>query len=391
MLPKKETGEHGLVEKFVDQTPLEMGFQGARRCPAKCQEVFKVVRRSQTRKQASIRMTKVSVVIPTYNQARWIGRTLEALANQTRLPDQVVVVDDGSTDDTVKVVEALAKRTPYAVDLVQQQNGGPGSARNRGIEVATGDVVAFTDSDAVPRSTWLETAIGRLAQEGEDCAGIEGRVEDDQTTPPTIRTHQIHNLHGGHFLTCNVLYRMECLEKVGGFHTRFREDSDLAFSLLEAGYRIVFEPQAIVDHPPREGTTWEVFKLARKRKNDALLWSRHPKRANEYLGSLYPPSETLILIGELAILAAILSQTGWLGILGLLLLLVGLPRMVLASLEGRQYNNRDYLIVLAIGLGLPAVNCYYRTVGTLHKPAPLSLHRGQAAESAPANSSVDYP
>ena len=320
-------------------------------------------------------MATVSVVIPTYNQAPWIGRTFEALAAQTRMPDQVIVVDDGSTDNTVEIIARLSPTVPFPVDVIRQANGGPGAARNRGIEAARGDVVAFTDSDAAPRATWLENGLDRLEREGDDCAGVEGRVEDDDTVPPTIRTHQIHNLHGGHFLTCNVLYRRKALEQVGGFHTRFREDSDLAFSLLEAGYRIVFEPSAIVDHPPREGTTWEVFKLAKKRRNDALLWARHPKTAKERLGSLYPPSEMLVLLGELVVLLAIVTRRSWVSILGLLLMMIGVPRLVLASLDGRQYDNRDYLVVLVIAATLPAVNFYYRTLGLLRKPKTLQLNR----------------
>ncbi len=318
-------------------------------------------------------MTTVSVVIPTYNQAAWITRTITALAGQTRLPDQVVVVDDGSTDRTPEILEALVATVPFALTVVRQPNGGPGAARNRGILAAEGEVLAFTDSDAVPRTDWLEQGLRRLAAEGDDCAGVEGRVEDDEKAPPTIRTHQIHNLHGGHFLTCNMFYRKARVMDVGGFHTRFREDSDLAFSLLERGYRIVFEPAAIVDHPPREGTVGAVFKLAKKRRNDALLWSRHPKTATHYLGSLYPPSESLVLLGEFGLLIAVLGAGWWLATLAFILLLVRIPRLVMASLEGRTYGNRDYLLVLGIALTLPALNAYYRTLGLIKKPGTLVL------------------
>lgn len=323
-------------------------------------------------------MGSVTVVIATYNQAAWISRTLHAVASQTRLPDQVVVVDDGSTDNTAEVVTTCSQDLPLlVVELVRQPNGGPGAARNRGIAKARGEILAFTDSDAIPRPTWLEEGLKRLEREGDECAGVEGRVEDDQKDPPTIRTHQIHNLHGGRYLTCNAFYRRALVEQVGGFHTRFREDSDLAFSLLEAGYRIVFEPLAIVDHPPREGSVWEVFRLAKKRRNDALLWSRHRRLAHAHLGSLYPPSEILVLVGELAVLSSLLLGALW-AIIGLVFILVGLPRLVLASLEGRQYTNRDYLTVLIIGLALPAVNFYYRTSGALHKPATVELPQSKA-------------
>ncbi len=318
-------------------------------------------------------MATVSVVIPTYNQAQWIGRTLEALIAQRRRPDQAVVVDDGSTDDTLKILEGYRGKVPFPFDIVEQANGGPGAARNRGIQAATGEVIAFTDSDAVARPDWLENALQRLEKEGPDCAGVEGRVEDDLFHAPSIRTHQLHNLHGGHFLTCNMLYRRQALQAVGGFRTRYREDSDLAFSLLEKGYRIVFEPSAVVDHPPREGTAWEVFHLAKKRKNDALLWSRHPDTCRQFLGSLYPPSESSVLIGEVAVVIGGLAGVNAAVIVGLAVILFGLPRVVLASLEGRQFNNRDYVTVLAIALMLPAVNFFYRTWGLWFRPPVLPV------------------
>ncbi len=316
-------------------------------------------------------MATVSVVIPSYNQAQWIGRTLDALIAQSRPPDQVVVVDDGSTDDTIKVVEGYRGKTPFDLEIVRQANGGPGAARNRGVQEATGEVIAFTDSDAVARVDWLANAMQSLDKEGDDCAGIEGRVEDDGLNPPTIRTHQLHNLHGGHFLTCNMLYRRKALHAVGGFRTRYREDSDLAFSLLERGYRIVFEPSAVVDHPPREGTAWEVFQLAKKRKHDALLWARHPDTCRQFLGSLYPPSESLVLLGEAGVVVGLLVGASAVVSLGLVVVLVGLPRVVLASLEGRQFNNRDYATVLVVGLTLPAVNFFYRSWGFWFRPQTL--------------------
>lgn len=325
----------------------------------------------------------VSVVIPTYNQAPWLERTLAAVAGQTYRPLEVIVVDDGSQDDTPQILARLAAEFPVPLRIVRRSNGGPGAARNSGIEASRGDVVAFTDSDAVPRSDWLERGMARLRQEGVDCAGVEGRVEVERDRAPTIRTHQIENRYGGHFLTCNMLYRREALAAVGGFRTRFREDSDLAFSLIEQGWRIVFEPTQIVDHPPREGDVCEVFRLARKRRNDALLWRRHPDLARRHLGSLYPPSETLVLVGEALVLAGAVAQTLWPVTIGLVAVMIGLPRLVLASLEGRVYSNRDYLTVLAIGLTLPAVNGYYRTLGLFIPASRLELPRVRALDQKP--------
>ena len=86
----------------------------------------------------------VSAVITTYNYAQFIPAALESVLNQTRRPDEIVVVDDGSTDETEALVAGYAAR---GVRYVHKENGGAGSARNRGLRETTGDLVLFLDAD----------------------------------------------------------------------------------------------------------------------------------------------------------------------------------------------------------------------------------------------------
>ena len=84
----------------------------------------------------------ISVVIPNYNRAALIGETIENSLRQTRPPDELIVVDDGSTDNFVRVIRNFGNR----VVLIEQANKGPGAARNAGLASATGDFVQFFDS-----------------------------------------------------------------------------------------------------------------------------------------------------------------------------------------------------------------------------------------------------
>jgi glycosyltransferase involved in cell wall biosynthesis len=108
---------------------------------------------------------RIAAVIPTYNRARLLERTLESIVSQTRPADEIVVVDDGSTDDTADVVARFAP----AVTYVYQENAGASAARNHGVEVASADFVAFLDSDDV----WSPDFLARI---GGAIEATEGRA-----------------------------------------------------------------------------------------------------------------------------------------------------------------------------------------------------------------------
>ena len=85
----------------------------------------------------------ISVVIPAYNAEKYIGRAIDSVLGQSRVADEVIVVDDGSVDDTAAVVEGYGEK----VRLIRQENAGASVARNRGIEAASGEWIAFLDAD----------------------------------------------------------------------------------------------------------------------------------------------------------------------------------------------------------------------------------------------------
>lgn len=108
-------------------------------------------------------MTTVSVIIPTHNHAAFLPETLESVFAQRLQPYEVIVVDDGSTDETPKVLRRYAGR----IRAVRQPNRGVASARNAGTLMASGDVLAFLDSDDVWLPAKLELQVGRLWRDPE--------------------------------------------------------------------------------------------------------------------------------------------------------------------------------------------------------------------------------
>src|SRR5436305_2246501 len=121
----------------------------------------------------------VAVIIPARNAASTLGRTLRSLrAQQLEQPFEVIVVDDGSRDDTLSIAKDYE---PFVQVLRSEHSRGPGAARNRGVEAATAPVLAFTDADCFPTPAWLARGLERIA--GADL--VQGAVQPDPEAPRT--------------------------------------------------------------------------------------------------------------------------------------------------------------------------------------------------------------
>jgi glycosyltransferase involved in cell wall biosynthesis len=175
---------------------------------------------------------RVSVVIPTYNAGPLVVEAVESVLAQIRPADEVVVVDDGSTDDTA---ERLGRFGP-PVRVVRKENGGVSTARNRGVAEATGDVVAFLDADDVwhPRKLELQLAalaarpdLGMLGTGQYVWPGPVPKVEAGSPQPVDVRFADL--VVRNQFTASTVVVRAGVLREVGGFDTDQcgTEDHDL--------------------------------------------------------------------------------------------------------------------------------------------------------------------
>ncbi len=200
----------------------------------------------------------VSVVIPAYNSVATIGRAIDSVLSQTRPPEQIIVVDDGSTDGTAAAVSEYDER----IDAVRQPNAGPGAARNRGIQEAKYPWIAFLDADDEWLPDRLERQI-RILQARPDLAWVTGNflrsdsqgrsgphfaVPENPLRPERMSFFMafIQNLWG---CTDTLLIRREAFERVGQFRGEYKTTEDLdmwfriAFDYPDIG--IVYEPLAV--------------------------------------------------------------------------------------------------------------------------------------------------
>jgi O-antigen biosynthesis protein len=228
---------------------------------------------------------RVSVVICSLNGEATIRDCLEG-CTQLDYPDyEVIVIDDGSTDATA----AIARQ--YGVRVLSTPNRGLSNARNTGLELATGSIVAYTDDDARPDPHWLTYLVHAFAH--SDHVAVGG----PNIPPPGdgLVAHCVSNAPGGpmhvlvsdseaeHIPGCNMAFRREALEAIRGFDPRYRaagDDVDLCWRLQERGWTIGFHAGAMVWHHRRNSvrTYWRQQKGYGRA--EALLERKWPARYN---------------------------------------------------------------------------------------------------------------
>ncbi|MGE5468802.1 MAG: glycosyltransferase family 2 protein [Ignavibacteria bacterium] len=256
-----------------------------------------------------------SVVIPTYRRPEGLAHCLDALLGQS-LPTalfEIVVVDDARSDATEQQVTALARarggRPRIRYLRPAPGSRGPAAARNAGWRAAMAPVIAFTDDDALPSPHWLVEGLRALAAPDVDAAA--GRVVVPLPAVPTDGERNSAGLDGAEFVTANCFVRRAALREAGGFDERFtrpwREDSDLYFTLLERGSRVVSAPAALVLHPPRRVAARDNLNAHRNLLFDALLYKKHPRLYRAKIKAVPPLSYYAAVAAAAFAVAALLA------------------------------------------------------------------------------------
>lgn len=255
---------------------------------------------------------KVSLVIPIRDEAESIEILIESIARQTLQPDEIVLVDGGSTDSTVEIVERLASGNP-AIVLVRTDGATPGKGRNLGIEAARNEWIALTDAGIRLDENWLE----ELVKAADDTDVVYGEVSpvvsnlfEKCAVLSYVPSRKLNQIRTKFIASC--LVRKKVWEAVGGFpDLRAAEDLMFMDRADALGFRAAIAPKAVVHWQlrPDIASTFEKF----------VLYSKHNVWAGRQWDWHYGVAKQYLLLGPFLLLAVIHSWW-WLAALPLWLM-----------------------------------------------------------------------
>ena len=236
-----------------------------------------------------------TVVIPTYERPQTLFRVLDALGAQTGAPDfEVVVIDDGSRDETPRRLAAYAP--PYPFRHRSQKNGGPAAARNHGVREAAARLVLFLGDDTVPEPGLLAAHARAHSEHPADAVAVLGYTTwpSERRVSPFLHHINEYGLQFGYgliedpervpfnfFYTSNISLPRALLLDVGLFDTTFPnaawEDIELAYRLTRRGMRIVYRPEAVARH--HHDISFASFRRRQESSGEsaAVFFGKHPE------------------------------------------------------------------------------------------------------------------
>jgi GT2 family glycosyltransferase len=246
---------------------------------------------------------RASVIVCTYNRSPLLQRLLEALAGQTAPPEtfEIIVVDDGSTDDTAVVCRAMTERLPQMRYLTMDGNCGLSAAGNRAAAQARGQYLLFTDDDCIPAPNWVEKMGAAL----QNAAIVAGTV----VSPPSGYFKLCHNIaqfypfmpgqssrKPGFIAGANMGLQAGVMQEAGEFN---RETSipDMEFILRarSRGFTITYAPDAVVCHDPPRTTLCAALSYAAAHASETILLRRSYRELLHTPFILYSPALLLLL------------------------------------------------------------------------------------------------
>jgi len=217
----------------------------------------------------------ISVVIPCYNYGQYVGEAIQSVLDQTLPPDEIIVVNDGSTDDSLAKINKYKAR----VRIIDQKNIGVIATKNKGLKEAAGDWIIFLDADDMMDEKYIEKLYGtaRLCLSDVVYSGMEfiGSHSDIFESRPFTE----HSIKKGNYINNSALMRRELVLGVGGYKKQMEfgfEDWELYISLAEAGARFRQVDEALLQYRRHQTTSRDIESWKKLRHAHETVRRLHP-------------------------------------------------------------------------------------------------------------------
>lgn len=319
-------------------------------------------------------MPRVSVVVPTCKRPELITRCLDALLAQDFDAEdyEIIIVDDANCAETRQLVMCRAEKARLCEHTIRYMpvtstcSHGPAAARNAGWRAARGEIIAFTDDDCIPCQQWLKAGVAAMV---DGVAGVSGRLTVPLEGVPTDYEYNASQLGENDFVTANCFYRRDALLAVGGFDERYtyawREDSDLAFTLLKRRATFANAPDALVVHPVRPAPWGISMRQQRKSMFNALLYKKHPVLYRQKIQSDPPWHYYIIVCALPAVVIGVVSGTAFLALAGLIIWVGMTARFCLLRLRYTSHAPRHVFEMIVTSVAIPPLAIFWRLCGAV--------------------------
>jgi hypothetical protein len=225
----------------------------------------------------------ISVIIATFNRCFELDQLLNKLEEQTDteyIKWEILVIDNGSSDNTMNVCEKYMMLDPLKIRYYFEKSKGKSKALNQGIHLAKGEILAFTDDDCIPDKTWI-CSVANEFKSDQSISVIGGRVELYNKLDWDITTvyhnnkmeiNDLHQLFPPLIIGCNMAIKRQVIRDVGCFDpllgpgskiNAISEDVDILYRIIKNGYKVVYSPKVLVLHNHGKREKKEIIALVK--------------------------------------------------------------------------------------------------------------------------------